>query len=271
MKRYSYFHALILSFFSKSLYQDVARQWRGTGLAYLLLVLALVWIPTVVRGHLGFARFVDNDAKGITEQIPAITITNGEVSTDVPTPYYIKSPKTGATLAVIDTTDNPETSDSSVPVVLTKTKVIMHRGARETRIYDLSGIGKFSADRTTVEGWLATARQWFFPAFYPVAVLASFVFRAIQILIYALIGILFSRLLNANLDYKTLLRLTAVAITPVMILNLLLEFVPLKIPFFLLLGIAIGLGYLFFAVKANSDSQEALPYQPPAPYTSPSG
>ena len=38
MKRYSIFHPLILSFFSKSLYRDVGKHWRGTGLLYLLVV-----------------------------------------------------------------------------------------------------------------------------------------------------------------------------------------------------------------------------------------
>jgi hypothetical protein len=271
MRRYNYFHALVLSFFSKAFYQDVARRWRGTGLAYLLLLLALVWIPTVIRGHLGLADFVTNTAPGVTQQIPPITIANGKASADVPMPHVIKDPQSGATLAIIDTTDNADTSDSTVPVVLTRTKFIMNKNERETRIYDLSTIGDFSVDREKIDGWLATAKSWFFPIFYPFAVLFSFIFRTIQILIYALIGILFTRLLNVNLDYKTLMRLAAVAITPVLILNLILEFVRVRIPFSFLLGIALGLGYLFFAVKANSDSEEAAPYQPPPPYAGPVG
>lgn len=270
MRRYNYFHAVVLSFFSKSFYQDVGRQWRGTGLLYLLVLLVLVWIPTVIRGYLGLADFVNNTAPGVTEQIPPITITNGKASADVPMPHVIKDPKSGVTLAVIDTTDNADTSDSTVPVVLTRTKLIMNKDERETRVYDLSTIGNFSVDRAKIDGWLAAGKTWFFPIFYPFAVLCSFIFRTIQILIYALIGILFTRMLNANLDYKTLMRLTAVAITPVLILNLIFEFVPARIPFSSLLGIAIGLGYLFFAVKANADS-EVAPYQPPPPYAGPVG
>ena len=78
MKRYSIFHPLVLSFFSKSLYQDVGRNWRGTGLLYLLLVLALVWIPTIIKGQLAMSRWVDGDSKEITKQVPAITITKGQ-------------------------------------------------------------------------------------------------------------------------------------------------------------------------------------------------
>ena len=181
-------------------------------------------------------------------------------------PYSIKDPKTGETLAIIDTTDpSAETNNPPVPLVLTKTKLIMRKNAAETRIYDLSGVQSFYVDRARVEGWLATARTWLFPALYPAAVLFSFIFRTIQILIYALIGLLFARMLNANLDYKTLMRLAVISITPVMVLNLLLEFVPFHIPGWVLLGIIIELGYLFFAVKANAE-EDVPQYQPPPAY-----
>lgn len=54
MKNYSVFHPLYLSFFSKSLYQDVAKNWKGTGLAYLLLLLALAWVPGWSRSITAF-------------------------------------------------------------------------------------------------------------------------------------------------------------------------------------------------------------------------
>ena len=39
--RYKLFQPLFLSFYSAALYRDVAKRWRGTGLAYLLMLLAL--------------------------------------------------------------------------------------------------------------------------------------------------------------------------------------------------------------------------------------
>jgi multisubunit Na+/H+ antiporter MnhB subunit len=53
---------------------------------------------------------------------------------------------------------------------------------------------------------------------------AGFVFRAIQILIYAAAGLLFAQVSKADLNYQTLMRLAAVALTPVLVLNLILEF-----------------------------------------------
>jgi uncharacterized protein DUF1189 len=267
MRRYSIFHPLVLSFFSKSLYRDVGKHWRGTGLLYLLLVLALVWIPTIIKGQLGLSSWVEGDSKEITKQIPAITISNGQVSTDVTTPYVIKDPKTGTDIAIIDTTGEYETLDNTdAKFLLTKSKLIASKNATEDRTYDLAGVESFYVDRVRVENWLANARTWFIPVLYPLALIFSFIFRAIQVLVYALVGLLFARILHANLDFKALMRLAAISITPVLVLNLILEFVPLHIPGWSLLGIVIALAYLFLAVKVNAEPDDVPPYQPPASY-----
>ena len=267
MRRYSIFHPLVLSFFSKSLYRDVGKHWRGTGLLYLLMVLALVWIPTTIKGQLAMSKWLDGDGKEITKQIPAITITKGQVSTDVPTPHYIKDPTTGADIAVIDTTGEYETLENTdARILLTKSKVIVRKSAGRSETYDLSGVQGFYVDRSSVEGWLATAKLWFVPVVYPLALIFSFIFRAIQILVYALIGLLFASMLHAKLDFKTLMRLSAIAITPVLMLNLLFEFVTVHIPGWSLLGIVIALAYLFLAVKVNAEGEDIPQYESPTAY-----
>ena len=256
MKRYSFIQAPILSFFSKAFYRDVGQHWRGTGLAYLLIILALFWIPSIIKAQLGVGRFVNTESKKITEQIPAITISHGKVSTDVPTPYFIRDPDSGTPLAIIDTTGQYRTLDDKPAnvLLLTESKLIM-RNERETKTYDLSQVESLYLDRARVEGWLANGKTWFVPVAYPLVVLFSFVFRTLQILIYALIGLLFAHLLQTNLGYKTLMRLAAVAITPVLVLGLIMEFLPFHIPLWTLLGVGVGLGYLFLAVRSNTESK----------------
>ena len=262
MKRYSIFHAFVLSFFSKSFYQDVGQRWRGTGLAFLLGVLALVWIPTTIKLHWTLSRFVRESAPRLTKQIPAITISNGEVSTDVPTPYFINDPETGTPMIIIDTTGEYESLDNTpAKVLLTRSKLITQQRA-ETRVYDLRDVKSFYVDRVRVEGWLTFGARWFALVAYPFVLVFSFIFRTIQVLIYALFGMIFASLLNAKLSYQTLMRLAAVSLTPVLVLNLIMEFVPLWIPGWWLLGISIALIYLFLAVKWNAESLTAWQEQP---------
>jgi Protein of unknown function (DUF1189) len=264
MRRYTYFHGLPLSFFSKSFYQDVGKNWKGTGLLYIAIILALLWIPSVIKMQRELSNFVDNDSPSMTKQIPAVKIRNGVVSTDVQTPYYINSPE-GIPLVLIDTTGQHKTLEQTPAMMLVTKTTVVAKNNRETRIYDLRPVESFDIDRARVEGWLSSAKTWFIPAFYPLAILFSFIFRAIQILIYALIGMAFASVLHTKLEYKTLMRLAAVAITPVLVLNHLLEFSPVKIPLWTILGIGVGLAYLFFAVKSNTGTEPAPEYYPPPP------
>ena len=80
-------------------------------------------------------------------------------------------------------------------------------------------------------------------------------------LVYAAVGLLYNNLLNTHLSYQTLMRLAAVALTPVILLNLLMEFLPFRIPGWWLIGTIIGLAYLIFAVKSNAESSSP-PVQP---------
>lgn len=269
MKRYSIFHPLVLSFFSKSLYRDVGKNWRGTGLLYLAIIVALLWIPSIIKGQLAMSAWVDGDSKEITKQIPAITIAKGQVSTDVTTPHFIKDPKTGEDIAIIDTTGTVQNLDNSdAKILLTKSKLIVRRNETQSQTYDISGVQSFYLDRAKVEGWLALAKTWFIPVLFPLALIFSFIFRAVQILIYAVVGLIFVRILKTNLDFKTLMRLSAIAITPVLVLNLILEFVPGRIPWWGFLGIIVALAYLFFAVKVNAEPEDAPQYQAPGAYPS---
>src|SRR2546425_3264229 len=186
MKRYSIHHAFVLSFFSKSLYRDVGRYWRGTGLLYMFILLVVVWIPTMIKMQIGFSRFAKREAPRFTQQIPRITIKHGEASTDVTTPYFIKGDD-GKPVVIIDMTGEYQSLDNTPAyILLTKTKVFA-RNERETRIYDLSNVGSFELDRTRVEGWLQMTKRWLVLVIFPVVLISSFVFRAIQMLIYAAI------------------------------------------------------------------------------------
>ena len=139
MKRFSIFHIPVLSFFSKELYIDVGLHWKGVNFLYLLLLLAICWIPTMIGIHVSFLDFIDNEAPAVVEQVPEITITNGEASIKEPQPYYIKDPENGDVLAIIDTTGTIDSlEDPNAICLLTKSRVIYRETKCETRTFGLS-------------------------------------------------------------------------------------------------------------------------------------
>src|SRR3990172_8756471 len=126
MKQYGVFHPLLLSFYSNALYRDVAKNWKGVGFLYLLLLLALTWIPVMIHFHNNLSEGISREAPKFVNQIPKITITKGEVSVDVPVPYYIIEPQSGVQLVAIDTSGQITSLDQTNAVaLLTKKSFIM--------------------------------------------------------------------------------------------------------------------------------------------------
>ncbi|MFC1738707.1 DUF1189 domain-containing protein [Planctomycetota bacterium] len=254
MKKFSIIHIPVLSFYSKELYRDVGLNWKGAGFAYLLLLLAVCWVPVMINVHMVFSDFVNNAAPAVVEQVPRITIADGEVSIEEPQPYYIKLPDSNDVLAVIDTAGEIESledvEDTNAILLLTKNKVIMRQSGLETRTYDLSEVKKFAFGGDDIMGWLRIFGKFFAIAAYPFALICSYVYRIIQALIYAAIGLLFASVCKVKLPYNALLRLAIAAVTPCIIVGTILDITGIYVPWPLYPLVA--LGYLFYGVKATS-------------------
>ncbi len=259
MKKFSIIHLPVLSFFSKDLYRDVGLNWKGICFGYLLLLLAICWIPMIIRINLRFAGFVKNQAPPVVEQVPEITITDGQASIKEPQPYFIRELDSNQILGVIDTTGSINSpSDANALILLTKTSLIMQKSRLETRSYDLSLMENRTVTGDDIMKWLHIIKKFFLIASYPVALLGSYAFRIIQALIYTAIGLLFASTCKVTLSYAALLRLAVVAMTPCMIINTVLGLAGVHLPCtVLLLYFLITLAYLYFGVYACAQKPPA--------------
>lgn len=258
MKEYSTINAIYLSFYSKDLYRDVGRHWRKTAFLYLFLLLAVSWIPIMFKMQSRVAGFIDNEAPKLIQQVPEVRIENGTVTTDVETPYVIKNPDTWAPIIIIDTTGKTNSIEGTDALVLiTKNRVIMKRNDFETRSIDLSQFDDIVINRSVVRDWADSFRRWFIVFLYPFVLLGSYAYRLIQALLYALIGKLFARNLSLFAGYQTILSLALVAITPIIILNTVYNYLDIIIPFWWLICFIIAMAYLFFAIKSYAHGEPA--------------
>lgn len=263
MKKYSIFHIPVLSFFSKELYREVGLHWKGVNFLYLFLLLAVCLMPTTIKIYFGFTNFVNNEAPAFIEQVPEITIDNGKVSINEPQPYYIKDPEKGDALAIIDTTGQiTSLEDTDALCLLTGDKLITRKSKFENRTYDLSKVKKFVVNSERITGWLNIARKFLVVFVYPLALFGSYLFRIVQALIYAAIGLLFASWCKVTLSYPALLRLAVAAMTPCLLVKTIFGIAGIHLPCLTsLIFLIITLAYLYFAVKAIAEiipiSQEA--------------
>ncbi|MHC4692968.1 MAG: DUF1189 domain-containing protein [Planctomycetota bacterium] len=253
MKKYSIIHLPVLSFFSKDMYRDVGLNWKGTCFGYLFLFLVICWIPIMVKIHTGFSTFVQNDAPPVIDQIPEITITDGQVSIEESQPYFIRIPDNNDVIAVIDTTGTIESpDDANAFFLLTNNSMIIRKSDIETQTIDLSQFDSFSISGDGIMEFLNSLRKYLVIILYPVALLSSYVYRIIQALIYAAVGLLFASSCKIKLSYGALLRLAVAAMTPCMIIKTIFGLAGVAFPCISTLYIMIILAYLYLGVYACS-------------------
>ena len=254
MKQYSYIHSLYYSFYSKSFYQYVARNWKGLRLSYLLFILCLFWIPEISRIHSEVSEFLSAEAPKYVKQVPLITISQGKVSIKEQTPYIIKMPGKNTPFAIIDTSGQTTSLDkSSALVLLTKSQLIIKNSSSESRTFDLKEIDHLIIDQKALYEWIETFNTVFPVMLFPFVLFFSFLYHVIQVLLIAGIGTLFAKRFQAELDFKTLMRLAAVSFTPAIILQTIHAILDIPFPYSAPISLIITVGYLYYAVGSNSE------------------
>lgn len=252
MKKYNVFQAIVLSFFSKELYQDVAKNWRGFAFSYLLLVLAIFWLPATFQMYFYMHNFVTKTTPQIVQQLPTITLKDGQASIDKPSPYFIRTPDNHI-LAVIDTSGQFTSPDQTQGVVLlTKDKLYIKRNATEVRQYELKNTEDMVITQTKVYNFLHLVKNWGLFIVYPILVIGSWIYRVIETLIYAIIGtLIFANIMKVKLEYQQILRIAVMAVTPPIVLSTVLDFFFITFPYQFFLYFIIAMAYIVYGINAN--------------------
>ncbi len=250
-KSYRIWQVPALAFFSRDLYRDVALRWQGVAFGYLLLLLALCWIPGTIRIHRSFAFFVDEEAPLIIEQVPEITIIDGQAFVDHPQPYTIRDPETDEAPLVIDTTGTiTSLEQTDARGLVTARQAIFQKSANETRSFSFEIVDRYTLDQQKIYHCLDITKTWAAPVLYPLCTLGSFAYRIVQALLYACIGLLLATLCKGKLPFEALLRLSVVAITPAIIIGTLLDAATIELPQAGLCFFLLAIGYLLFGIRA---------------------
>lgn len=243
-------HAPYLCFFSREFYLAVARQWQGSGLGYLFLLLAVVTIPLTfqVAGVLDQVRNVY--MQHVIDELPPMSIEQGILSADVEQPYVIRLPEMDEPFLVIDTRDRPAGADEfQAPVVLLADRMIVDNQGKVDSI-PFEKIPHLTLDKAQLQSAADTLMRYVKPLAYVPLLLSEFVYRALQAVIYAVGGLVFAAWLKVSLPYGTLLRLSCVALTPSILVGLLFSVLGLQFSGLGVLLFVLTQGYLFFAVQS---------------------
>jgi len=255
MAQFRIYQALYLAFFSSALYRDVARNWKGVAAIYVLLLVALAWVPTAVRLQLAVLHFAEHYAPHIVEQMPVVHIDQGRVRVEAEMPYVIRIRDRETRLAVLDTTGaTTNLAQAQAPMLLTATELVVRDGGDVQR-YPLEHLDGVRLDGESLAQWVALSRFISVPIMSAVMILFLVVYRMGQAFLFGGIGWLFRRVRPPAMPYQSLVRVAAVAATPSVWFEVLAASMGYAVPAPILL--AVVLAYLYFGVQANRVEPDA--------------
>jgi len=253
---FTLFQTLYLSFFSRPLYQDIRRNWKGLCFPYLLVILMFYWVPEMMNMNTIISEFIADEALQYVDQVPMITISKGMASIREPVPFYIYDKKNNTPFAIIDTSGQIMSLDNTPAVVLlTRDRLIVRqdRDIKEARSLSLADMSDITITPKLIYNWLELFNNLFVVVFFPFALLISFTFHVVQALLLAWLGNSFAKYFNIQLDFKTLVRLSVVAFTPAIMLETAHAVLDIYYPYSSFFSFLITSGYLFYAVGCNSE------------------
>ncbi len=256
VQRYSLIHPLFMAFYSRALYNDVGRNWKGNGFLFLFSVIALCTIPFVLLVQSELSVLLNEEAPKIVTHMPAVKIIKGKVSIDKNEPYYIKDDKSGDPLIIFDTTGQVRTlTGSKAAILVLRSSLIVRNNTGDTRTIDLSGIDGFSLDKRLLYEWIDELEGSLAFVLYPFAVIFFFILHLMEVVILAAIASFLTRSSGPSPDFRAYMRLAAVSMTPVTVVAALFNVAGVVLPFWWLTSIPLTAGYFLFAVKVNRAAQ----------------
>lgn len=258
MQQYKFPQALGLSFYSKPFYRDVAQNWQGRGFLYVLFLVTLLTLVSIFSAFAARTAFIAA-VQPMVAQLPTITIEKGQASIDKPEPFYVKD-KEGKDILIIDTTGKVTSfENTTAEALLTKTQLVIKRSSGAPEAFDLSKVKNGVYDQQAIHEIMKYASF----ALMIVILVMLFLWRWLKgilaVLVLAGVGKL---LTHTTLSYQTLCRIAAAALTPAIVLALVLELFHVSIPYVVVAYIALTIFYFFYGIEANKPDATTQPLQP---------
>lgn len=252
MREYSIWQAIPMSFYSRKLYRDVARNWGGTAFLYLLLIVALSMAVCTYLTQVYLNQMYVKVTDTFVAQIPVMTVKDGKISTPEKRPYLIKDANNKEVVAIIDTTGKYKSLEKSkTPLLITETEIISQPKDNQVRIDKIPENVNFVFAPVVVNEYIKGTFGFAWIFIFPLYVLLMYLYRVIQALIYAVFGRLFGVLVGADISYAQTLFIAMVSITPVIVLLTIKWIANIEVPNVGIWAFVIAMGYLFHGVLAN--------------------
>lgn len=213
-------HALIGSLTRPVFYAQAARQTMGRSFAYLLMLVAVVWVTDAYH----FLQIIKTGRQkvlaGVRDRLPTVRIENGVAGTDAPDLHVLYDTvlKGQKLIVAVDLAEELKLQDYEHAIVLRKTALVI-RGGLQTRHISLSEIKALTVGPKEAEAFVhkvcdaAAILAIFLLPFY------HFIAKVLTALFFTIPAAVVNRGGSRGYSYKALFQISLYALTPVVLLE----------------------------------------------------
>ncbi|MBX9686845.1 MAG: DUF1189 domain-containing protein [Candidatus Obscuribacterales bacterium] len=260
MKTFECWQAPVFAFFSTGFYRQLGSASKGLGFLYMLVLIAVSSAVIPVKEFLSFQTMFTSHGHEVIEQIPDLKIEHGRLSINQPLPYYISDPQSGAYLIAFDSTENGESSQLDIPLIITP-EGFSSRGGQGQSAHVFKSIEHLSVSASELQRWMTIGLYLVPLATYLFALPLIWLGHIVQALGFSLAGLILAKMISVKIKYAGILRISSYALGNVILLDGFMNIFPLEVPGLGTMLIALpgwalykfflALGYTLFGVGAN--------------------
>lgn len=228
----------------------IKEQETGKAVKYLMVVMLILGSIIMIKGDIKFNDIIKNSLEAITNKCPDFELKDGKFVCRGEMPF-VSVGKSNIAFIIdtsgktrIDTLNNFKSG-----IFITENNLVYKKSSYETTSY------KFSDFKTLniTKSWLINViRNYTIPVLVFVFII-GFVFiiigKMIGVLFLTLIALILARILKTEINYENIFKISIYAIIVPTILNNVLDWTTLKIPYFWVIYYAIAIFFLVRYIK----------------------
>ncbi len=244
-------------------YRDFMQQGTGRSILYLILITLILGIAILAGPILAVTGGVDQFITEFDNDAPEFILADGELWVDAPMPLVLY--RDHASLGIVDTTgtiDESVLEGYSEGVFIGRTHLVHKRNIAETREIDFTSMEGLVITKDLVSQYLPYLK-WIGAIIFVFGIGYFLIAKLLTALIFGLIAMLIARMQKKGLIYGEGLNAAAYALTPALLWQLMVHFVPITVPGATMIYYGIVVFYLWKALDVAKDGTGPNFMEPP--------
>ncbi len=259
--QYGYLKAIFFSFFSPSLYRDIAKNWRGFGFIYIFMISLVLAFPWAMNQGLKLSHYYDQTVLPTIKKLPKLEVKSGEIIFNKASPFIIRN-LYGVPSIILDN----DTPTERLIQHYHNAFLIIHQREFTLNFPNMRPqTHKFSTDVDIVirpeyiQHIILKTKKILLQTMYPTMVTSLFVIYMFFVFFLNLIVPFLARVfLDYRIKFKLSYRVVSVSSTPSLVFILVCHMLGLSSHYYALAGFVILYGYYMFAIYSLKNVAKEL-------------